>query len=176
MTVSRLIARPMLASMFVVGGINALRNAPALAAKAQPVTDKLVPQLKKALPSLPIPEDPATLVRLNAGLQLAAGAALATGRAPRLSAVVLAATLVPTTAAGHRFWEADDATTKQQQQMHFFKNVSMLGGLLIAAGDTDGKPGMAWRARRVAKDARREAKHLTKSARREAKLAKAQLT
>ena len=36
MTVSRLIARPMLASMFVVGGVNALSNAPALGAKAEP--------------------------------------------------------------------------------------------------------------------------------------------
>ncbi|MDP2774081.1 MAG: hypothetical protein Q8O61_11055, partial [Nocardioides sp.] len=60
--------------------------------------------------------------------------------------------------------------------LHFFKNISVLGGLVIAAGDTDGKPGVAWRARRVAKDARREAKHLGHSARREAKLAKAQLT
>lgn len=176
MTVSRLIARPMLASIFVVGSVNALRNAPALAAKAQPVTDKLVPQLKKAMPGLPIPEDPTTLVRLNAAAQLAAGAALATGRAPRLSAAVLAASMVPTTVAGHRFWEADDAQTKTQQQLHFFKNVSVLGGLVIAAGDTDGKPGVAWRARRVAKDARREAKHLGRAARREAKLAKAQLT
>lgn len=175
MTVSRLIARPMLASIFVVGGVNALRNAPALAAKAQPVTDKLVPQVRKAT-GLPIPEDPTTLVRLNAAAQLAAGAALATGRAPRLSAAVLAASLLPTTVAGHRFWQADDAQAKSQQQLHFFKNVSLLGGLLIAAGDTDGKPGVAWRARRVAKDARREAKHLAKSARREAKLAKAQLT
>jgi uncharacterized membrane protein YphA (DoxX/SURF4 family) len=89
---------------------------------------------------------------------------------------VLAATLVPTTAAGHRFWEEHDPTAKGQQRLHFFKNVSMLGGLLIAAGDTDGKPGVAWRTRRAAKDARREAKHLAASARREAKLAKAQLT
>lgn len=176
MTVSRLIARPMLASVFVLGSVNALRNAPALAAKAQPITDKLVPQLKKAMPGLPIPEDPTTLVRLNAGVQLAAGAALATGRAPRLSAAVLAASMVPTTVAGHRFWEVDGEPAKTQQKLHFFKNVSVLGGLLIAAGDTDGKPGVAWRARRVAKDARREAKHLTHSARREAKLAKAQLT
>ncbi|GEP34552.1 hypothetical protein NSZ01_23200 [Nocardioides szechwanensis] len=176
MTVSRLIARPMLASIFVVGSVNALRNAPALAAKAQPVTDKLVPQLKKAMPGLPIPEDPTTLVRLNAAAQLAAGAALATGRAPRLSAAVLAASMVPTTVAGHRFWEVDDEQAKSQQKLSFFKNVSVLGGLVIAAGDTDGRPGVAWRARRVAKDARREAKHLTHAARREAKLAKAQLT
>ena len=166
----------MLASIFVVGGVNALRNAPALAGKAQPVTDKLVPLAKKAVPSLPIPEDATTLVRINAGTQIVAGLSLATGRAPRLSAALLAATILPTTLAGHRFWEVDDKAARQQQQLHFFKNVSTLGGLLIASGDTDGKPGVAWRTRRAAKDARRQAKHLAVSARREAKLAKAQLT
>ncbi len=176
MSLSRLIARPMLASMFVVGGVHALRNAPALAAKAGPVTDKLVPLLQKAAPQLPIPTDPAMLIRINAATQIASGLTLATGRAPRLSAAVLAATIVPTTFGGHRFWELDDPTARTQQRLHFFKNVSMLGGLVIAAGDTDGKPGVAWRARRVAKDARREAKHLGRTARREAKLAKAQLT
>jgi hypothetical protein len=52
----------------------------------------------------------------------------------------------------------------------------MLGGLLLAAVDTEGKPGVAWRARRAAADVRREAKVLAKSARREARLARAQLT
>ena len=49
-------------------------------------------------------------------------------------------------------------------------------GLIIAAGDTDGKPGVVWRTRRVAKDARREAGHLAATARREARLAKAKVT
>jgi uncharacterized membrane protein YphA (DoxX/SURF4 family) len=173
MSLSRLIARPMLASMFVVGGVNALRNAPAMAAKAKPVTDRIVPAIRR---TVPIPDDPATLVRINSGVQIAGALALATGRAPRLSAAVLAVSLLPTTAASHRFWELDDQPQRTQQQLHFFKNVSLVGGLVIAAGDTDGKPGVAWRARRAAKDARREARHLTKAARREAKLAKAQLT
>ena len=89
--------------------------------------------------------------------------------------MVLAASLVPTTAAGHRFWEVEDTQDRTQQQLHFFKNVSMLGGLIIAAGDTDGKPGVAWRARHAARDARREARHLAQSARQEAKLAKAKV-
>lgn len=175
MTLSRLLARPMLASIFVVGGVNALRNAPALAARAKPVADRVVPKLKQLAPSLPIPDDTATLVRLNAAVQLTAAGALATGRMPRLSAAVLAASLVPTTAAGHRFWEVDEPQARTQQQLHFFKNVSLLGGLLIAAGDTEGRPGVAWRARRAARDARREAKHLAAAARREAKLAKAKV-
>lgn len=176
MSLSRLLARPMLASLFVVGSVNALRNASALAPKAAPVTDKLVPLVQKAVPQAPIPDDPAVLIRINAGAQLLAAGALATGRVPRLSSAVLAATLIPTTVAGHRFWEVDDKSERKAQQLHFFKNVSVLGGLLIAAGDTDGKPGVAWRARRVAKDARREAGHLATAAKREAKLAKAQLT
>ena len=175
MTVSRRIARPMLASMFVVGGVNALKNAPALEAKASDVTERLLPLVQKAAPSLPLPEDPVTLVRINAAVQITAAAALATGRVPRLASATLAASLVPTTVAGHRFWAESDPARKSDQRIQFFKNVSMLGGLLLAAVDTDGKPGVAWRARRAAHDVRREARHLGRSARREARLASAKL-
>jgi putative oxidoreductase len=173
MTVSRLIARPMLASIFVVGAATALKNTAGTAAKADAVTARLVPLARKA--GIPLPENPETLVKINAGVQVAAGLALATGRAPRLSAAVLAASLVPTTAAGHRFWEVEDATQRTQQRLHFFKNVSLVGGLIIASGDTDGKPGVAWRARHGVRDARREAKRLAHDARREAKLARARI-
>jgi putative oxidoreductase len=175
MTVTRLLARPMLASMFVVGGINALKNADALATRAKPVADKIVPRVQRLAPQVPIPTNTTTLVRLNAGAQVLAGAALATGRAPRLASAALAATLVPTTLAGHRFWEETDPAVKANQKVHFFKNVSMFGGLLIAGVDTDGKPGVAWRARRAATDVKREARQLAKDARREARLARAQL-
>jgi uncharacterized membrane protein YphA (DoxX/SURF4 family) len=174
MAISRLFARPMLASMFIVGGLDSVRNAEQKAGAAQPVTDKLVPLLQRVVPQLP--SDPATLVRLNGAVQLAAGLTLAAGKAPRLSATVLAATLVPTTAAGHRFWEREDPAERAQQRVHFFKNVSMLGGLIIAAGDTEGQPGVVWRTRRAARDARREARHIARTARREAALAKARVT
>lgn len=173
MTVSRLLARPMLASIFVVGAATALKSTSGPAAKADPVTSRLVPLARKA--GIPLPEDPETLVKINAGLQIGAGLMLATGRAPRLSAGVLAASLVPTTLAGHRFWEVDDPTQRTQQRLHFFKNVSLVGGLVIASGDTEGKPGVAWRARRAAKDARREARRLAHDARRETRLAAARV-
>ena len=168
MTATRVIARPLLASMFVVGGVNALRNAKTLAAAAEPVVDQLRPAIENAVPQASIlPKDPESLVRLNGGAQVVAGLALATGRLPRVSSTVLALTLVPTTAAGHRFWEETDPAARSNQQVHFFKNLSMLGGLILAAVDTEGRPGLAWRARHGARAARREAKHL----RREAKLA-----
>lgn len=173
MTFTRLLARPMLASMFLVGGVNALKNSKGHAEAARPVADKVVPPVQQA--GVPVPQNTETLVRINAGVQIVGALALATGKAPRLGALALAGTLVPTTAAHHRFWEETDPDTKANQKIHFFKNVSMLGGLLVAAVDTDGKPGLAWRARRAAKDARREAGHLGTSARREAKLARAKV-
>lgn len=176
MTLSRLIARPLLASIFVAGGINALRNTDAHAEKAKPITDRFVPMARKAAPGAPIPSDARTLVRINAGAQILAAAALATGRAPRISATVLAASLVPTTVAGHAFWAETDPQAKAQQRLNFLKNTSILGGLLLAGVDTDGRPGLAWRARRAASDVRRETRRLAKDAGREARLARAQLS
>ena len=172
MTVTRLLARPMLASMFVVGGVSAIKNSEWAASQAKPITDRIVPMVKRVAPTAPIPTDAEALVRINAATQIAAGLALATGRAPRLSALVLAGTLVPTTIAGHRFWEESDPTLKSQHKIHFFKNVSMLGGLIIAGLDTEGRPGLAWRAKHAASDVRREAKHVGRAAKREAKLAR----
>jgi putative oxidoreductase len=166
----------MMASMFVVGGVNALKNADAMASKAKKLTDRVVPLAQRALPAVPVPTDPVTLVRVNALAQIGAGAALATGRSPRLASAVLAASLVPTTVAGHPFWEESDPAAKNAQRVQFFKNVSMFGGLLVAAVDTEGKPGLAWRTSHAVQSARKETRRLARTARREAKLAKAQLT
>jgi putative oxidoreductase len=176
MTPLRLVARPMMASMFVVGGVNALKDTDAMAIKAKKVTDRVVPLVQRALPTTPLPSDPATLVRVNALIQIGAAAALATGRSPRLASAALAASLVPTTIAGHPFWEISEPHDRKTQKVQFFKNVSMFGGLLIAAADTEGKPGMAWRTRHAVQTARKESRRLARTARREAKLAKAQLT
>ena len=171
MTVTRMIARPMLASMFVVGGVNALKNADAHAQRAKKVTDRLAPTLDKVSGTVPVPTDSKSLVRLNAAAQLVGAAGLATGRFPRLSATILAASLLPTTAAGHAFWEEEDPAARAQQKIHFFKNVSMFGGLLLAAVDTEGKPGVAWRAKHAASDARRSAKQMRRQARLQARVA-----
>jgi len=38
---------------------------------------------------------------------------------------------VPTTLAGHRFWEATDEKERAMQRIQFMKNMAMLGGLLL---------------------------------------------
>ena len=159
MTVLRALARPMLASVFIVQGYNTLREPERVASKAEPV----VRLLAERVPAVPVKTEQA--VRVNGAIQLAAGSLLALGRLPRLSALVLAATLVPTTVAGHRFWEADDKEDQAQQRIHFLKNLSMFGGLLIASADTAGQPSLAWRTRHTARTTRKEAARLTRTAR-----------
>lgn len=171
MTPIRLVARPLMASMFVMGGVNALSNSRQAAERAEPVADRVRAMADRVAPQVPVPTDPVTLVRVNAAAQIAAGLAFATGRAPRLSATVLAASLVPTTAAGHRFWEDSDPTARANNKIHFFKNLSMLGGLLLASVDTEGRPGVAWRARHAVRATRREARHLRREAKAQARLA-----
>ncbi|MGH3446941.1 MAG: DoxX family protein [Nocardioidaceae bacterium] len=157
MTLVRLVARPMLASMFIVGGINSLKNPVPLSERAKPVTDKLQPLADRATQPIPMDVDAAMMVRANGLIHVAAGAMLATGRWPRRSSLVLAATLVPTTLAGHRFWEETDPGMRANQRVHFFKNLSMLGGCLLAGVDTEGKPSLAWRARKRAAKTRKRA-------------------
>jgi uncharacterized membrane protein YphA (DoxX/SURF4 family) len=183
MTVVRAVARPMLSAMFITSGVKALRNPEPLVPGAQPVADRMVPLVRRLAPPQigdRIPESTKNLVRLNGALHLVGGLALASGTGRRIGATVLAATLVPTTLAEHRFWEAKDKTERAEQQAHFVKNLGLLGGLLLAAVDTEGKPGIAWRAthgartakretRRAAGTAKRETRRAAKAARREAK-------
>jgi len=147
MTISRRVARPLMASMFIAGGLDALQHPDSKAKKAEPVALPLAEVL-------PLPDDPVALVRINGAVQLGAGLLLALGRLPRLAAAALAASLVPTTIAGHRFWDEPDDRARVQQRIHFLKNASMLGGLILAASDTEGRPSLSWRARRMREKAR----------------------
>jgi putative oxidoreductase len=149
---ARSLAHPLLAGIFVYGGLESLRHA-----KAQvPIAEDVAQPIADAAP-IDLPSETEQLVKLNGAVQVAGGLLLATGRMPRVAALALAATLVPTTAAGHRFWEAQDDATKAQQTIHFLKNASILGGLILAALDTEGRPSLVWRAKRTGRAARSQA-------------------
>ena len=147
----RRIARPMLAAPFVVLGYQALRSPGGRVEMARPIVEKVTEVADKQLP-VAVPKDPEQWVRINAGVQVGAGALLGLGRLPRLSALLLTGSTVPTTLAGHRFWEKEGAD-RQQQLIHFLKNLGLAGALLIASVDTEGKPSVGWRARRAARRA-----------------------
>lgn len=136
----RKLARPMLAAIFVVSGLDTLRHPGGRARAATPLLDRMIPMLG-------LPDDKELLVRANGVAMLAGGTMLATGRLPRVGSAVLAGTLVPTTLAAHSFWEKGDPASRAQDRIQFLKNLGLLGGLLLASVDTAGNPSLAWRAR-----------------------------
>jgi uncharacterized membrane protein YphA (DoxX/SURF4 family) len=160
MSIVRRVARPLLAAPFITGGIDVLRNPDPRAKMAAPVAARLT----EILP-VPLPSDPVQLVQIDAGVKIVAGLMLATGRLPRLSALVLAGSMVPTTLAGHRFWEYDDSQQRTTHRVHVAKNLGLIGGLLITAVDTGGRPSAAYAARQAAKRSRRRARRATRRAR-----------
>ncbi|MCZ2818731.1 DoxX family protein [Modestobacter sp. VKM Ac-2977] len=145
----RRIARPMLAATFIYGGVNTLRNPQSRVPGAAPIVEQITEIADKQLP-VEVPRDVEQWVKINAGVHVGAGSLLALGRFPRFSALALATSLVPTTLAGHRFWEHEDPKERFGQTSNFVKNVGIMGGLLLAAVDTEGKPSVGWRAKRTA--------------------------
>ena len=71
------------------------------------------------------------LVRANGLAMAAGGGALALGIVPRAAAAGLIASLVPTTLAGHRFWEEEDPQARRMQLTQFLKNLGLIGGLVL---------------------------------------------
>ncbi len=168
MSLLRFVARSMLASYFVINGIKAIQHPEELVPAAEPVADKVLPLVASTVPESVrgyLPEDTAGLVKLTGALQVLGGLSLATGLGRRCGAGILAATMVPHVLATNPLKGPDKATTRAQLS----KNVALLGGVLLAAQDTEGKPTLAWRLRTqkqlLAKDAARRKAELERDAR-----------
>ena len=124
----RAAARLLTGSTYAVLGWDAMRTPGARVDQAEPMLEAL----RKVLP-LPVGDE--LVVRGNAAVQVVAGSLLAGGKTPRLSALALIGSLVPTTAAGHAFWAVEDPAARKMQRIQFHKNMAMIGGLLFAALD-----------------------------------------
>ncbi len=137
------LSRTMMTGIFLVGATAAWKNAPQAATKAKRLSEPL-----SRATGIPLTGE--ELVKINAGVQLTAGALFALGFQQRVMALVLAGSLVPTTLLGHSFWEIDDEGERMGQQLHFLKNLAMIGGLTFAALDTGGRPSVFWTGRKAA--------------------------
>jgi uncharacterized membrane protein YphA (DoxX/SURF4 family) len=144
----RRIARPMLSAAFISRGIDALRS-------PKPAADAARPTLE-GLSKLPdpvgtnVPSNAETVARVNAAVQIGGGLLLATGKLPRVASAALAITVIPGSLGGHTFWSESDPQRKADERRAFLTDVSLIGGLIIAAVDTEGKPSLGWRGRRAA--------------------------
>ena len=147
------LARALLGGLFIAAGSQAVLRPGRYLAQAQPLAEQVAPLLNMI--DKRIPTDTSSLVRMNGAVQVGAGLLLATSTAPRPAAAVLAATLVPATVAGHPFWKVQNVTARRAEQVQFAKNLGLLAGLMLAAADTAGSPGLKWRARHAVKEARK---------------------
>lgn len=156
----RRIARPLLAAVFVANGVDTLLHPKPKVDAAKQLMDKA----QEVAPSAPA-VDPVLFVQAEGALKVGAGLMMALGRAPRLSATVLAVDLIPNTAVEHPFWTGEYPDERATQRTQFLKNLGLLGGLLLAITDTGGKPSLAWRAKQAKKDAKKAAKNARRDAR-----------
>jgi uncharacterized membrane protein YphA (DoxX/SURF4 family) len=144
----RRIARPLLSVAFIGQGVDSLLNPKSAAEAAAPTVDGL-----QALPDAvtsSIPTNPQTFAQINAAVQIGGGLLLATGKMPRVASAALALTVLPANLGTHMFWNETDPQRKAEMRQAFLKDVSLLGGLMIASADTAGKPSLGWRGRRAA--------------------------
>jgi len=126
----RMIARLLTGSTYVLLGVDAARAPGAR-------VDQAAPMLAALRRAVPVPVEDELIVRGNGAVQVVGGALLAFGRVPRLAALALAGSMIPTTLAGHAFWTVDDPTARNLQRIQFHKNMAMIGGLLFAVVDRD---------------------------------------
>ena len=116
----RRLSRLLLSGIFVVAGAEAFQNPGQRVARAADL-------------GVPYPE---LATKANAATMVLAGSALALGVRARLAAATLAASLVPTTVAGHPYWKEDDPKARAMQRTQFLKNVGLLGGLLAVLAES----------------------------------------
>ncbi len=157
MSFVRFLARPMLASSFVLAGMDKLKN-------ADDTAEQLSPLLRRAAESLPFQTDEKVLARVIGGAQVGAGVFFALGKSARLAATILA---VVSALNSYVEWRSADISSKQgrdARRKQLLKNVSLTGGVLLASVDTAGRPSLAWRAEHFAADAKKSAGHLASDA------------
>ena len=117
------LARLCMSGVFILGGYEAFTE-PA-------------PRSKR-LPNVGMPESELA-VKVNAATMVVSGIALGLGIFPRLAALILLGSMLPTTLAGHPFWKKEQEGTMKQRRIQFTKNLGLIGGLLLVLASSDNK-------------------------------------
>lgn len=140
----RQLCRALMAGVFIQQGVDALRHP----GEATEATGGVAVALADRLPVVS-GDRPEVLVMANGAAQVAGGAMLLADVAPRASAAGLAVTMVPVTFGEHAFWTAEKGEERRAQLRLFLRDLAIIGGLMITAMDTEGQPGLVWRAGRL---------------------------
>ncbi|NKX54518.1 DoxX family protein [Arthrobacter mobilis] len=161
MTVVRRLARPLLAATFVASGADQLRS-------ARQTADQLRPVLQRAGSIMPqasaVTNNEMFVARLLGAAQVGAGVLLAAGKFPRVAALVLAKMAAVNAVVEYQNADSTTPAGRRLRRQQLLKNLGLTGAALLAAVDTAGQPGLAWRAEHLVVDARRNLQALGKGA------------
>ena len=164
MTLVRVIARPLIASSFLMSGVERVRSAGSAASELE----NLLNTVTKAVPAAaPLRGNERLVAQALGATQVGAAAMLGLGKFSRLSATVLAATAAVNTLVDFKAADSSTRQARKARRTQLLKNLSLIGAVLLAAVDTNGQPGLAWRAEHFAAGARKNASGLGRDARKQ---------
>jgi putative oxidoreductase len=124
----QLVGRLVFVAMFLSSGIAHFKNREGMTAYAR----------SSGAPA------PGLLVPASGAMILVGGVLVALGVWPDVGVLLIAAFLLPVAYFMHAFWKIDDPQMRQQQQVHFMKNLSLFGAALVMfACFADGHTGLA---------------------------------
>lgn len=118
MRIPFLLGRLVFGGFFLYNGINHIKNRKMLAQYA-------------ASKKLPAPE--VGVVASGVAL-IVGGASIITGVKPKLGSLAILGFLASASPTMHDFWKQQDAQQRQNEMIHFMKNVALLGGALALMG------------------------------------------
>lgn len=113
-----LLGRVLFGGFFLYNGINHFKQQNAL---AQYAGAKNVP-------------NPEVAVALSGIAMVAGGASIVLGLKPKWGALAILGFLAGVSPTMHDFWNADDPNRRQNELIHFSKNIALLGAALALAG------------------------------------------
>lgn len=147
MNLLRFVGRSLLAGFFVTNGLKAVRRPDDLVDAAEPMAEKFVPFAQRNLPPAAaayLPTDTRSLVRLTGAAQVAGGLAMFTGVGRRPGAGLAALAMVPHVIAANP--RGVPEAKRDAARSVFVRNLALLGAALVVSQDTQGQPGLLWRA------------------------------
>ncbi len=77
---------------------------------------------------------PEAAVMASAALLILGGASIIAGVQPNLGALAVVAFLATVSPTMHDFWSVDDPSRRQNEMIHFSKNMALLGAAIALAG------------------------------------------
>lgn len=154
MSLVRRIARPLLAAPFVFEGVRtALHPEREIDVYPQAFEQADAAIAKSSAPGF---VNVRTVVQVSGAIAAGAGVAYAANRCPRLAAVTLLATTSVGWAGRKKVWELRGEELTQEIQS-ILTDAGLLGGVLLAVVDTDGRPSLGYRTEKFIERSQKKA-------------------